>query len=126
MKFSRADMKRSVILDADWYQLVVTKAYEEPSKDKKSTNTVVELEVQSNDKRVNGVPIRYYINEKMQAMGVELAKALGGDLDPDEGGEFEFDDSIEGKVVQAYIEPEIRGNTTYNTPKQWAPEGEDV
>lgn len=123
MKVSRRDMKRSNILDPGWYDLEIVDVSEKTNKKKDGINTVIDFEVKSNNKKVNGTPLSQVISDKYISAGVPLIEALDPKaLDDDEGGEFDWDKEIlKGKMVKGNVQTSEYNNKPQNELTDYAP-----
>ena len=128
MRVSRRDMKRGNILDPGWYDGEIVDIKEETNKKKDGLNTVVDFEVKSDNKRVNGTPLRLTISDKFVSAGVPLMEALDPSaLDDDEGGTFDWDrDKWKGEMVKIYVKTGEYNNRPQNEIHDFAPRNAEV
>lgn len=82
------DMKRSKIVKPGWYTAIIEEVKEEAAKGGDSNNVVVDFLGQEAD--ALNVPFRVWFSEKAPGIAVPFIKALGGKIDEEKGGDFEF------------------------------------
>ena len=102
------DLKRSMILDANWYPVRITEVVEEKNKKGDAMNIVIDMIVESSGNeekdKFEGCELRRYFSEKAPGMAQGYIIACGGSIDPELGGEFEFDNTV-GRQIEAYVKP---------------------
>lgn len=98
-----SDIKAGKIVKPGWHVLEITDYVEEPNKAKDANNHVFDFLGQDADTK--DVPFKIWISEKAPAiLGVPLAKALGQQINEDEGITLDFQkDALVGKKVKANI-----------------------
>jgi len=101
------DLKRSLILDANWYPVRITEVVQEKNKAGDADNIVIDMIVESSGNtekdQFEGCELRRYFSEKAPAMAKGYIVACGGTV-TEEGGDFEFDGTV-GRQIEAYVKP---------------------
>jgi hypothetical protein len=116
------DMLRSKILDVGWYKVKVDKVSQEPSNDKTSTNTWIDMTVmegppQKDGSSANNTPLRRCFSEKAPGFAVNYIRACGGAIDA-KGGTIDMKKS-EGKMIMVYVGNKLYEGNMQNDPKDF-------
>ena len=127
MRFTRSDMKKSILLDPGWTKLKFVSYEEKATKDGKSFNNIFKfINVDEENERFDGVPVEPLIHDSRTTLLIKLARAFGADLDDEKGGEFDFDHVEEGTMVQGNIVTTEWNNNVRNDVSDFAHIDEDV
>jgi hypothetical protein len=100
IKITSSDLLKNVPLDPDWYEAVFVKMETAPSKDRKSTNFVVHIQI---DK--DGRVIEHLFNSKAMGFMQPFVDALilGPNEHSDANCDLEFDDeTCKGKKLKVH------------------------
>ena len=97
------DKKRTKVAQPGWVTLEITGVKDELAKDRQSMNAVIDFLIVSSGTN-EGIPIRYWVNEKFPAMHRSLIEALlGGSTSDDEATAFDFSPTLKGRKVLANV-----------------------
>jgi len=111
------DLKRTLICDANWYPVKVMEVVKERNKAGDSDNIVVDLVIESSGNeekdKFEGVTLRHWFTEKRPEFASGYIIACGGSIDPEVGGEFEFDGTV-GRQIEAYVKSRTYENRLQN------------
>ena len=127
MRFTKSEMKRSIMLNPGWTKLKLVKFEEKPAKKGNSFNNIFHFEnIDEDEPRFDGVPVDLLFNDTMKGPLIKLAKAFGAEMDEEEDNDFEFGDVELGTIVQADIFQSEFNKVTKNDASDFAHIDEDV
>ena len=108
LDFAETDIKRGVILPADWYKFKIESYRSELSKAGDSTNYIYELVSQNANEKFNNIPITHRFNSKAKGFMIPFLDACGANVKP--GTKYDPNNCV-GKAIQAYARVgEYNGN----------------
>lgn len=115
-RLSQDDLNKGKLIEPGWYTFRVEKVYEEPSKDKSSTNTKVDCRIV--DGEFGGMMVTRVFSEKAPGFVVPFLKAFGIEVVADEEYNLAATENMEFK---GYVSHREYNNQKYNDISEFRP-----